>query len=97
MLASYVEQNFKGNRIVFAGSGMEHQELVSLVEPLVGSMKASDQAEQPASTYIGGDFRYVDDLFQQLNLYSCILLIQVKIVIMTLRRSQWMQSCKVFC
>lgn len=61
VLASYVEQNFKANRIVFAGSGMEHQELVSLVEPLVSSMKASSQAEQPASTYIGGDFRYAHD------------------------------------
>ena len=57
MLASYVEQNFQANRIVFAGSGMEHQELVSLVEPLVSGVQASSQAEQPASTYIGGDFR----------------------------------------
>ena len=59
MLASYVEQNFKANRIVFAGSGMEHQELVSLVEPLVGGVQASSQTEQPASKYIGGDFRFV--------------------------------------
>ena len=57
MLASFVEQNFKANRIVFAGSGMEHQELVSLVEPLVNGVKGSNQAEQPASKYIGGDFR----------------------------------------
>lgn len=57
VLHDYIEQNFTPNRIVIAGSGMGHNELVSLAEPLVSSLKPSGQTEQPPSTYIGGDFR----------------------------------------
>ena len=58
MLHYYVESNFAPERLVFAGAGMQHSELVSLVEPLVSSLKPKGQPQQPTSTYRGGDFRY---------------------------------------
>ena len=58
VLVDYLEANFKPERIVIAGSGIGHQSLVSLVEPLVSSLKPAGEPQQPPSTYIGGDFRW---------------------------------------
>lgn len=57
VLRDFIEENYVPNRIVIAGAGMAHNELVSLAEPLVSGLKPAGQAEQPSSTYIGGDFR----------------------------------------
>ena len=58
MLHDYVKKNFTANRMVIAGSGMEHQELLSLVEPLASGVPSANFDGQPSSEYVGGDFRY---------------------------------------
>ena len=40
-----------------AGAGVEHEELVSLAQPLLEGVPSSATAPAPASTYVGGDYR----------------------------------------
>jgi processing peptidase subunit alpha len=57
MLNEFVTDNYTAGRIVVAGAGMEHKELVSLAEPLFSGLPSSGKAEQPPTKYLGGDFR----------------------------------------
>jgi Peptidase M16 inactive domain len=50
--------NFTAPRMVLAASGVEHQELLSLAEPLLSSFKNTGAAKPPPSKYVGGDFRW---------------------------------------
>lgn len=59
VLHKFVQEHFTANRIVVAGSGIEHQELVSLVEPLTDRLQSPSFGGQPPSNYVGGDFRSV--------------------------------------
>lgn len=57
-LVDFVAQNYHANRLVIAGSGMEHEELVKLVEPMLEGLTAgSAAAAEVESTYIGGDWK----------------------------------------
>lgn len=56
-LAQFFKDNYTANRMVVAASGVSHQELVPLVEPLVAHLPGSSSTAQPSSSYVGGDYR----------------------------------------
>jgi len=57
-LRSFLATHFVPSRIVLSGTGINHQDLVSLVTPLFGSLKASSNPPQlDAPAYTGGDWR----------------------------------------
>lgn len=39
------------------GTGVEHDELVSIAEPLLSDLPGVKPPEDPKSVYVGGDFR----------------------------------------
>ena len=43
--------------MVLAASGLEHDELVSIVEPLLSDLPGVKRHEEPKSVYVGGDYR----------------------------------------
>ena len=51
------QENFTASRMVLAASGVEHQELLSVAEPLLSDLPSVPHSEEPSSTYVGGDFR----------------------------------------
>jgi len=57
VLQDFHANNFTAPRMVLAASGVEHDELKSLAEPLLSSVSSSGSAKQPPSQYVGGDFR----------------------------------------
>lgn len=56
-LRQFFKDNYTGNRMVIAGAGVSHQELVPLVEPLVANLPSGGKPNEPASKYLGGDYR----------------------------------------
>jgi len=56
-LEAFVAENFTGPRIVVAGSGVEHSELVSLAQDMLAGVPAGPPAPKMPSKYLGGDFR----------------------------------------
>lgn len=57
ILEEFVTENYKGNRIVLAASGIEHEELLQIAEPLLSDLPAGPPLNEPKSVYVGGDFR----------------------------------------
>ena len=43
--------------MVLAASGIEHEELLQIAEPLLSDLPAGPHPEEPKSVYVGGDFR----------------------------------------
>lgn len=43
--------------MVLAASGVEHEELVKLAEPLLSNLPKVNHPEEPKSVYKGGDYR----------------------------------------
>lgn len=43
--------------MVLAASGLEHDELVSIAEPLLSDLPGVKRHEEPKSVYVGGDYR----------------------------------------
>lgn len=43
--------------MVLAASGIEHDELVSIAEPLLSDLPGVKSHEEPKSVYVGGDYR----------------------------------------
>lgn len=43
--------------MVLAASGVEHEELLSVAQPLLSDLPSGPRPEEPKSTYVGGDFR----------------------------------------
>jgi processing peptidase subunit alpha len=56
VIAEFYATNYTAPRIALAASGVEHSALVSLAEPLLSGIGGAPSA-QPASTYVGGDWR----------------------------------------
>lgn len=50
------QENYTAPRIVLAASGVDHDELVSIAEPLLSDIP-SVSGTRPKSTYIGGEYR----------------------------------------
>ncbi|XP_022723313.1 mitochondrial-processing peptidase subunit alpha-like [Durio zibethinus] len=57
ILKEFVTENYTGNRMVLAASGVEHEELLQFAEPLLSDLPAGPYPEEPKSVYVGGDFR----------------------------------------
>lgn len=56
-LAEFVAANYTAPRITLAGAGMSQADLVGLAQPLLESLPNAGAGPQPASSYMGGDFR----------------------------------------
>ncbi|KAK3138221.1 hypothetical protein QOZ80_5AG0366000 [Eleusine coracana subsp. coracana] len=57
ILEKFVYENYTAPRMVLAASGVEHDELVSIVEPLLSDLPNVKRPEEPKSVYVGGDYR----------------------------------------
>lgn len=56
-----IQENYTAPRMVFAASGVEHEELLSIAEPLLSDLPNVARPAEPASKYVGGDFRQQAD------------------------------------
>jgi hypothetical protein len=61
-----MQGNYTAPRMVLAASGVEHDELVSIVEPLLCDLPGVKHPKEPKSVYVGGDYRCQTD-----SLVSC--------------------------
>ena len=43
--------------MVLAASGVEHEDLLSIAEPLLSDLPRVPRPEEPQSVYVGGDYR----------------------------------------
>jgi processing peptidase subunit alpha len=43
--------------MILAASGVEHDVLVSVAEPLLSDLPGVNRPEEPKSIYVGGDYR----------------------------------------
>lgn len=72
------QENYTAPRMVLAASGVDHEELLSVAEPLLADLPSVPRSEEPKSTYVGGDFRRHGEEGVCFNLYitpfilSCI-------------------------
>ncbi|XP_008799765.1 mitochondrial-processing peptidase subunit alpha-like [Phoenix dactylifera] len=57
ILEDFVRENYTAPRMVLAASGVEHEELVSVAEPLLSDLPKVSRPEEPKSVYVGGDYR----------------------------------------
>ncbi|KAH9606066.1 hypothetical protein KSS87_005196 [Heliosperma pusillum] len=57
VLEEFVTENYTAPRMVLAASGFEHEELLSIAEPLLSDLSSVQPPEEPHSAYIGGDYR----------------------------------------
>ncbi|KAL5768707.1 hypothetical protein ACOSP7_015252 [Xanthoceras sorbifolium] len=57
ILEEFVSENYTAPRIVLAASGVEHDQLLSVAEPLLSDLPSISRSEEPKSVYIGGDYR----------------------------------------
>ncbi|EEF48145.1 mitochondrial-processing peptidase subunit alpha [Ricinus communis] len=57
ILEDFVAENYTAPRMVLAASGVEHEELVSIAEPLLSDLPKVSGTPVPQSIYTGGDFR----------------------------------------
>ncbi|XWS72119.1 hypothetical protein CRYUN_Cryun02cG0013000 [Craigia yunnanensis] len=52
---------FSASRMVLAASGIEHEELLSVAEPLLSDLPNIPRPQEPKSMYTGGDYRCQTD------------------------------------
>ncbi|XVF49072.1 hypothetical protein PTKIN_Ptkin03bG0239700 [Pterospermum kingtungense] len=57
VLEDFVAENFTASRMVLAASGVEHDELLSVAEPLLSDLPKIPRPQDPKSVYTGGDYR----------------------------------------
>jgi predicted Zn-dependent peptidase len=57
ILEEFIAENYTAPRMVLAASGVEHDELVSIAEPLLSDLPSVKRPEEPKSVYVGGDYR----------------------------------------
>ncbi|XP_057454433.1 probable mitochondrial-processing peptidase subunit alpha-2, chloroplastic/mitochondrial [Lotus japonicus] len=57
ILEEFVAKNYTAPRMVLAASGVDHEELVSVAEPLLSDLPSVPRPEELKSIYVGGDFR----------------------------------------
>ncbi|OMO70945.1 hypothetical protein CCACVL1_18563 [Corchorus capsularis] len=57
LLEEFVNENYTGKRMFLAASGIEHEELLQVAEPLLSDLPAGAYPQEPKSIYVGGDFR----------------------------------------
>ncbi|PPR94259.1 hypothetical protein GOBAR_AA26417 [Gossypium barbadense] len=57
VLEDFVAEIFTASRMVLAATGVEHEELLSVAEPLLSDLPNIPRAQEPKSVYTGGDYR----------------------------------------
>lgn len=57
VLHDFVKENYSAPRIVLAASGVDHEELVSIAEPLLADLPSFNEPEPVKTEYVGGDWR----------------------------------------
>ncbi|KAE7998627.1 hypothetical protein FH972_003153 [Carpinus fangiana] len=57
ILEEFVAVNYTAPRMVLVASGVEHDELLSVAEPLLSDLPSGSRADEPKSVYTGGDYR----------------------------------------
>ncbi|CAK9324660.1 unnamed protein product [Citrullus colocynthis] len=57
ILEEFIAENYTAPRMVFAASGVEHEELLSIAEPLLSDLPKLPIVKVPESAYVGGDYR----------------------------------------
>ncbi|KAI7987432.1 Mitochondrial-processing peptidase subunit alpha [Camellia lanceoleosa] len=57
ILEEFVAENYTACRMVLAASGVEHEELLKIAEPLLSDLPSIRRPEEPKSVYVGGDYR----------------------------------------
>ncbi|KAE8710421.1 putative mitochondrial-processing peptidase subunit alpha-1 [Hibiscus syriacus] len=65
ILEDFVLENFTAPRMVLAASGVEHEELLSVAEPLLSDLSNIPRPQEPKTVYTGGDYRCQADLGDQ--------------------------------
>ena len=55
------QENYTSPRIVLAASGVDHDELISIAEPLLSDIPSATGAAKPKSVYVGGEYRRAAD------------------------------------
>ena len=79
--------------MVLAASGVEHEELLSIAEPLLSDLPKVPSLKVPESAYVGGDYRRQADCGVCIN-YKYVLyylfIIYLQTMIQTLTEVQWM-------
>ncbi|KAL5223384.1 hypothetical protein ABZP36_028097 [Zizania latifolia] len=61
IIRKFYHENFAADRLVLAASGVDHQYLLDVAEPLLSDWHKGSPVKRPESTYIGGDFRHRAD------------------------------------
>ncbi|KAJ8479633.1 hypothetical protein OPV22_023360 [Ensete ventricosum] len=61
ILEEFVVDNYTASRMVLAASGVEHEELVAIAEPLLSDLPKVPHLEEPKSVYTGGEYRCQSD------------------------------------
>ena len=51
------QENYTAPRMVLAASGVEHEEFLSVAEPLLSDLPSVPRPQEPKSVYTGGDYR----------------------------------------
>ncbi|KAL2928956.1 Mitochondrial-processing peptidase subunit alpha [Bienertia sinuspersici] len=57
VLEQFVAENYTAPRMVLAASGVEHEDLLSIAEPLLSDLPQVPRPEEPQSAYTGGEYR----------------------------------------
>ncbi|XP_034596290.1 mitochondrial-processing peptidase subunit alpha isoform X1 [Setaria viridis] len=57
ILEKFIYENYIAPRMVLVATGVEHDELVSIAEPLLSDLPGVKPPEDPKSVYVGGDYR----------------------------------------
>ncbi|CAE5967506.1 unnamed protein product [Arabidopsis arenosa] len=57
VLEEFVSENYTAARMVLAASGVDHEELLKVAEPLLSDLPNVSRPAEPKSQYVGGDFR----------------------------------------
>lgn len=57
VLHDFVKENYTAPRIVVAASGVDHEDLLSVAEPLLADLPSFDQPIPVETHYVGGDWR----------------------------------------
>uniref|UniRef100_A0A453E659 Mitochondrial-processing peptidase subunit alpha n=2 Tax=Aegilops tauschii subsp. strangulata TaxID=200361 RepID=A0A453E659_AEGTS len=61
VLEEFLALNYTSPRIVLAASGVDHNELVSIAEPLLSDIPTATGTGKPKSVYVGGEYRRAAD------------------------------------
>lgn len=64
VLSAFVAKHYTPHRMVLAGAGVEHEQLVELARPLLEALPAGPQVAEPGSSYVGGGLLLPGDLPQ---------------------------------